>query len=190
MARTSMEQKGILFWILLVLVLVLVLFPIYWIIITSLKRPVEIISPIPTFFPKRITHINYLNVLEGGFFRNLFNSLFVATLSTLISLTLSFLAAYALVRHKFPWKLNIVFLIWVLVVKILPPIVLAIPLYTLFTRAGLINSLIGLVFVYQVYTLPYCLSQAVDLWPQPYSASLLPGMSSYLPCSSSGIPLF
>ena len=60
-------------------------------------------------------------------------------------------------RHRFPFKLNYIFLIWVLVVKILPPIVLAIPLYTIFTSAHLINSRIGLVVVYQVYTLPYCL---------------------------------
>jgi len=157
MTGTSMEQKGVLFWILLAVILVLVLFPVYWIAITSLKRPVENILPTPTFFPRVISFANYANVLKGGFFGNLYNSLFVATLSTLISLTLAFLASYALVRFKFPFKLNYIFLIWVLLVKILPPIVLAIPLYTLFTRAHLINRLIGLVGVYQVYTLPYCI---------------------------------
>ncbi len=157
MSRTAMEKKGIIFWVLLIVILFLVLFPIYWIAITSLKYPVENISPVPTFYPHRVTLQNYLNVLEGGFFRNLYNSLFVSTFSTALSLTLSFLATYALVRFKFPLRLNYIFLIWVLIVKILPPIVLAIPLYTLFTSVHLINKLVGLVIVYQVYTLPYCL---------------------------------
>ncbi len=157
MAKIAMERKSIIFWILLFIVLLLVLFPIYWIVITSLKIPLENISPIPTFFPKKPTLGNYMNVFEGGFFRYLSNSLIVASSSTLISLTLSFLASYALVRHRFPLKLNYIFLIWILIVKILPPIVLAIPLYTLFTSARLINRLLGLIIVYQVYTLPYCL---------------------------------
>ena len=157
MSGTSMERKGVLFWVMMIVILFVVAFPVYWIIITSLKRPVENISPVPTFFPNVITLKNYGNVLKGGFFKFLFNSFFVASLSTLFSLTLAFLAAYALVRHRFPFKLNYIFLIWVLVVKILPPIVLAIPLYTIFTSAHLINTRIGLVVVYQVYTLPYCL---------------------------------
>ena len=126
MAGTQMERKGIVFRITLIVILVIAIFPVYWIVITSFKRPVENISPVPTFFPKVITIQNYINVLKGGFFKFLFNSLFVASLSTLFSLAMAFLASYALVRHKFPFKLNYIFLIWVLVVKILPPIVLEI----------------------------------------------------------------
>ncbi len=157
MGKTTMEKKGIIFWVLLIIIMFVILFPIYWILITSLKYPVENISPIPTFYPHRVTFSNYAKVLQGGFFRNLFNSLFVSTFSTLFSVALAFFASYALVRHRFPLKLNYVFLVWVLIVKILPPIVLAIPLYTLFTGAHLINKLYGLVIVYQIYTLPYCL---------------------------------
>lgn len=157
MTGSIMAQKGIVFWILMILVLIVVLFPLYWILITALKLPLENISSVPTFFPREITLKNFAGVLQGGFFKNLMNSLFVAFSSTLVSLVLGFLASYALVRYKFPFKLNVVFLIWVLVVKILPPMVLSIPLYTLFTKVKLINNLWGLVLVYQVYTLPYCI---------------------------------
>jgi multiple sugar transport system permease protein len=54
-------------------------------------------------------------------------------------------------------RFNALFLVWVLVVKILPPIVLAVPLYELFLMLNLVNSRIGLIMVYQVYTLPYAL---------------------------------
>ncbi len=157
MTGSVMSRKGIIFWILMVFVLLVVLFPLYWILITSLKLPLENISTVPTFFPKIITLKNFVGVFQAGFLKNLMNSLFVAITSTSVSLILGFLVSYALVRYKFPFKLNFVFLIWVLVVKILPPMVLSIPLYTLFTKVRLINNLWGLVLVYQVYTLPYCI---------------------------------
>ena len=157
MKRIALEQKGPLFWVLLCLVLVLVLLPLYWLLVTSLKTPIENISRIPIFLPNSIYLENFVKVIEGGFFRNLLNTLFVASFSTLLSLVLSFLAGYALSRHRFPFRFNTIFLIWVLAVKILPPVVLAIPLYTLFASAHLLNSLPGLVLVYQVYTLPYCI---------------------------------
>lgn len=157
MSRSPMTRRGPGFWILLIVVVLVVLGPIYWIVATSLKTPTENILPRPTLFPQVLTLANFRKVVNAGIFGNFYNSLFVAAISTTLSLTLSFLAAYALARHRFPFRLNNVFLIWVLAVKILPPIVLAIPLYTLFTRVGLMNNLWSLVIVYQVYTLPYCL---------------------------------
>lgn len=157
MARSSFNKRGPLFWILLTLTVLLILGPIYWIVITSFKTPTENILPQPTLYPHVVTLLNYMEVVKAGIFGNFFNSLIVATASTGLSLVLSFLAAYALVRHRFPFRFNIIFLIWVLAVKILPPIVLAVPLYTLFIEIGLLNNLGGLVIVYQVYTLPYCL---------------------------------
>jgi multiple sugar transport system permease protein len=154
---TPIARYGIVFWILLIVVVLLVLAPIYWIVATSFKTPTENILPEPTLYPRVFTLRNYIQVVEAGILRNFINSLFVAVTSTVVSLVLSFLAAYALGRHRFPLRLNSVFLIWVLAVKILPPIVLAVPLYTMFTRVGLINNLWGLLIVYQVYTLPYCL---------------------------------
>jgi len=157
MSSSPIARRGPLFWILLVLVVLAVIAPIYWIVATSLKTPTENILPTPTLFPKQLTLKNYVTVVNAGIFQNFFNSLFVAAVATTLSLALSFLAAYALCRYRFPLRINNIFLIWVLAVKILPPIVLAIPLYTLFSHAGLLNNLWGLVVVYQVYTLPYCL---------------------------------
>lgn len=157
MRGNVLEQKGLLFWVLLVLVLVLVVLPLYWLVVTAVKTPLENISSRPIFLPHSLYLRNFVRVIRDGFLTNLFNTLFVAVFSTLLSLFLSFLAGYALSRHRFPFRFNTVFLVWVLAVKILPPVVLAIPLYTLFSDAHLLNSLSGLVLVYQVYTLPYCI---------------------------------
>ncbi len=156
MRNTALEKKGVAFWALLAVVLVVVVLPIYWIVVTAFKTPVENIATIPVFVPHRLYLQNFIKVIHDGFFTNFFNTVFVAGFSTLVSLLLSFLAGYALSRHRFPFRFNTVFLIWVLAVKILPPVVLAVPLYTLFARAHLLNNLPGLVLVYQVYTLPYC----------------------------------
>ena len=150
-------SRGPAFRVFIVLLTVIVLFPIYWILVTALKTPLENISPVPTLFPKIITFENFRAVVNGGVLRNFGISLFVASASTGVSLVLAFSASYALVRFRFPFRLNVIFLIWILVVKILPPMVLAVPLYTLFAGAGLINKLWGLVAVNQVYTLPYCI---------------------------------
>ena len=150
-------SRGPVFRVFIVLLTVIVLFPIYWILVTALKTPLENISPVPTLFPKIITFENFRAVVNGGVLRNFGISLFVASASTGVSLVLAFSASYALVRFRFPFRLNVIFLIWILVVKILPPMVLAVPLYTLFAGAGLINRLWGLVAVNQVYTLPYCI---------------------------------
>lgn len=133
----------------------LTVLPLYWVLITSLKTSREIILPQPTLFPLTITLANFWRVIQDGILQNFVNTLFVASLSTAISIALGFTAAYALTRYRFPLRFNSLFLVWVLVVKILPPMVLSVPLYEFFAQAGFLNSLVGLALVYQVYTLPY-----------------------------------
>lgn len=157
MAAYVLKKRGILFPVILALILFVTLFPIYWILTMSLKTPVENISRVPTLFPRQLTLENYAEILKGGYLRNLWNSIFVTGASTLVSLALAFLAAYSLSRHRFPLRLNYVFLVWIIVAKMLPPVVLAVPLYDMFAKLRLLNNLWGLVLVYQVYTLPYCI---------------------------------
>jgi multiple sugar transport system permease protein len=156
MMKNKTPIQNILFTIMVVFVMLITLFPIYWILATSLKGPLEVVSPIPTMFPHAFTLVNFTEVLKSGFMHNLFNSLIVTCLSTVLSLALAFCTSYALSRYKFPFKFNVIFLVWILVIKILPPVVLAIPLYTMLNKLRLINHLTALVIVYQIYTLPYC----------------------------------
>ncbi|HET7839156.1 MAG TPA: carbohydrate ABC transporter permease [Rectinemataceae bacterium] len=157
MAAYVSRKRGLLFPVLLGLILFISLFPIYWIVVTALKPSIENISPIPFLLPHRPSLENFASLLAGGYARNLLNSVFVTGASTLLSLALALLAAYALCRHRFPLRLNYAFLVWIILAKMLPPVVLAVPLYETFMRMKLLNSLWGLVLVYQVYTLPYCI---------------------------------
>jgi multiple sugar transport system permease protein len=138
-------------------VLIVTVFPLYWVVATSLKGPREVVLKQPTLFPQEFTLVNFRAVIDAGVGINFFNSLAVTACSTILSIYLGITAGYALVRHRFRLRFNALFLVWVLVVKILPPIVLAVPLYELFLMLNLVNSRIGLIMVYQVYTLPYAL---------------------------------
>jgi multiple sugar transport system permease protein len=143
--------------VLMALALTFSLLPIIWMAGTSFKSPGEFTSRQPTILPREFTTIHYHQLWAEGFPRRLQNTLFVTVGATAISLVVAFGAAYSLTRFRFPARLDVVFLFWVLLIKMIPPIVIAIPLYQVLRLVGLLNTLPGLVLVYQVYTLPYCI---------------------------------
>ena len=133
------------------------LLPIVWMASTSFKSPGEFTSRQPTLLPREFTLMHYEALWAEGFPRRLQNTLTVTVGATLISLVVAFGAAYSLTRFRFPARLDVLFLFWVLLIKMVPPIVIAIPLYQVLRLFGLLNTLPGLILVYQVYTLPYCI---------------------------------
>ncbi|MBC7343909.1 MAG: carbohydrate ABC transporter permease [Clostridia bacterium] len=143
--------------VLLTIVMLLVLFPIYWMITTSVKIPLEYATREPTWFPSRITWEHYLALWNSRAYRYLGNTVMVAFSSTALALGVGLMAAYALARFRFPAKFDLLFLLWVLLVRMAPPVVVAIPLYTTLRAFGLLNTHLGLVIAYQIYVLPYAI---------------------------------
>ena len=143
------------FYLLITITMVLLLFPVYWMLVTSVKTPLEYTTQNPSLIPRHITFTHYLNLFQGDIFHYFLNSVIVALASTILSLVVGFMAAYSLTHYHFPAKLDLIFLVWVLLVRMAPPVVMAIPLYTTFRTFGLLNSLSGLIIAYQIYTLPY-----------------------------------
>jgi multiple sugar transport system permease protein len=131
--------------------------PIFWMIATSVKPPGEFVSRVPTLLPREFTIEHYQRLWAEGFPRRFVNSVIVTFGATAISLFAGFCAAYSLTRFRFPVRLDVLFLVWVLLVKMIPPIVIAIPLYQVLRLFELLNTLPGLILVYQIYTLPYCI---------------------------------
>lgn len=155
MIKKKMNQ--IIIYFLVTIVLVIVLFPIYWMVTMSFKPPVEYVSRNPSLVPIKPTLSHYVSLWKHKFTRYLMNTIIISLSATMISLTVGFLAAYALTRYKFPAKFDKFFLLWVLLVKMIPPITIAISLYAILRTIGLINTRLGLIVAYQVYTLPYCI---------------------------------
>ena len=152
--KTNRLFQSALSYMILAIMLVCALFPIYWILVTSLKGTQEIYRLVPTFWPEQVTTAGYSNLLARTDFVNwLLNSAVVALIVAFISLVLSVLAAYGLARFRFRGRRTVGFLI--LVAYLMPPALLFIPLYILVTRVGLAGSTAGLLLVYPTITIPY-----------------------------------
>jgi multiple sugar transport system permease protein len=142
----------ILTYIALIVAVVLVLFPIYWMIVTSLKLPRDIYRA-PSLWPKTFTLNNFQKLLAGGdFLLAIRNSLIVSTVVTLISVIISSFAAYSMVRFRYRFRGLIGRLI--LFAYLTPGSLLFIPLSIIMAQLHLGNSLVGLTLVYLTFSLP------------------------------------
>lgn len=140
--KRKTEQLGLIgHYIAVTLVVFLALAPLYWTFITSIKSGVELFTSPPTLFPHSFDLSNYIQVFNSPFFLpTLKNSALIALFTTLISLLLGILCAYALARLHFAGKP--VVLSTVLSVNMFPFIAMVGPLFVLFT---------GPLYVYNTY---------------------------------------
>ena len=129
-----------------------ILFPIYWMVITSLKLPREIYR-VPSLWPQVFTWANYETLLaDGRFLVSIRNSVIVAAAVTAVALVISSLAAYSMVRFRYRFRGTIGRLI--LFAYLTPTSLLFIPLSIVVAQLGLGNSLHGLIVVYLTFSLP------------------------------------
>ncbi len=132
----------------LAVALFLTLFPFWWMIDTSLKQPVDIFAGVE-FWPKHFTFHNYYRLFhEYDFGAYLTNSIVIVTASVLVSLVLGTLAAYALARFRLRFGVDRLALYGVLLVRMLPGILLVVPLYIVLAKWGLLNTRLGLILIY------------------------------------------
>lgn len=134
--------------------LAFVIFPFYWIIITSLKTTSQISQRQSIFWPAPASTEQYTSLLQDTpFLTWLMNSVFVAAASTLVSVALASLAAYALSRLRFRGASLLTTLL--LITYLLPGTLLFIPLYQTLTNLGVINSHTALIITYPTFLLPF-----------------------------------
>jgi len=129
-------------------------FPLLWIIISSIKGKGELTGNPTAFLPKVVTLEYYRHVIfDLGFIVNIQNSVIISLATTGIAITISSLAAYGIVRF-FP-KIGTVLSKVLVTTYIFPPILLAIPYSIVMAKLGLTNTRIGLVLVYLSFSIPY-----------------------------------
>jgi len=131
--------------------------PLVWALATSLKLPGEYVSSSATLLPREFTLMHYEALASSRIWRLALNSAIVTLGTTALALAAALPAAYALARLAFPRRLDTAFLALVLIVKLTPPIVLAVPLYQVLRTLGLLDTLAGLVLVNQIYALPFAI---------------------------------
>jgi N,N'-diacetylchitobiose transport system permease protein len=138
------------------LVALIAFFPVYWMVLTSFRRRVDVQSPDPAFLPFPGTLDNYRRVFERDFFWTaLKNSLIVTVITVLVALLIAFIAAVALARFRFRGRKG--FLATVLVVQMIPAEAMVISLFRVLDGWQLINTVIGLSLTYLVFVLPFAI---------------------------------
>jgi multiple sugar transport system permease protein len=149
--KSSFRQK-LLYYTLLALLALVILFPIYYMLVISLKLPKDIYRT-PSLLPYGATLANYIDLLtKQDFLVNIRNSLIVATSATAVSVFISALAAYSLVRLRYRYRDWVGRLIPF--TYLTPAALLFIPLSVIVTRLHLGNTLHGLIFVYLTFSTP------------------------------------
>lgn len=143
-------------FVLPVLLLALIqIFPVVVIVLTSLKTPVALLEW-NLFSLSGFDFSNYTRVLfEDDLLTPLFNSLVVASSSTLLSVGAAAMAAFALARIEFRFKKT--FAGAVLVARLLPPVALAVPLFLLITNLSLADTKLGLTLAHSTFNLPFAI---------------------------------
>ena len=152
-AARERVQSAVAYAILLTL-LVIVLFPFYWMTITSFKDETQMRSLASMFWPSPFVADNYAHLVRKteflGWYRN---SLVVSVSSTLLATGIGTIGAYALARLSFLGRAFMASA--VLITYLVPPSILFIPLYAQIRNVGLADSLTGLIVAYPSFTVPF-----------------------------------
>lgn len=140
------RTSNVLKYIFVILLSSVVFLPLYWILINSFKTTPELTSPIPTFFPRTFTLEHYTNLFtQVDFLRYFFNSTYVAVVSTIITIVLGSLAAYSIYRCKYRGRKALFALF--LSIYVFPRVLLLIPLFVIFSKLELVNTLLALIIL-------------------------------------------
>jgi multiple sugar transport system permease protein len=182
--------KKVLTYIFIYAVTAILMFPLFWMIMTSFKPAQEWVTYPPTWIPKEPTILNYRLIMYGsvGYRARPFpsaampylNSVIVSGISTLLGIIMGILASYSVSRFKTGGPS---FLISVIMPRMFPPMAMIIPLTVFFQLIGAIDTYWGLIILYTGFTLPYSvlmLKGFMDGVPKEFmEAGMLDGLSEW-----------
>ena len=156
MQQVSVQQKigklvvKFFVYLFLIIMAVIVLFPFYWMIISSLKTLAEYRLSVPTFFPQKIMFSNYVEAFTAASLGRLFlNTMYVGVVSTILSLIITVLSAFAFARLEFKGK-DAMFAA-LLATMMIPGELFTITNYSTVTQLGWMNT-------YTVLIVPFLVS--------------------------------
>jgi multiple sugar transport system permease protein len=176
----ELRKRRTLVWLAGIIVAMNGFFPAVWILFTSLKTETELMGYPITYLPQAPTLANYVQAFtEQPLLRFLWNSFVVASLSTLLCVLISALAAYALTRLRVP-KSNLI-MAALMAVAMFPLISLMVPLFKMMRELGLLNTYLALILPYAVLSMPVCTlvlaSFFQDIEPDLEAAAMIDGCS-------------
>jgi multiple sugar transport system permease protein len=137
-----------------VLIVVVLLFPLYWMVNASLQPSGALLSASPEWFPVHGTLAGYREALSSQT-GHLLTSLVVALGAVVVSLLIATPASYALAQLRLPGRPVVIFVM--LIVQMIPGIVMANALYTIFSKLSLIDNYTGLILADSTATVPFAI---------------------------------
>ncbi|UYO01110.1 MAG: carbohydrate ABC transporter permease [Devosia sp.] len=144
--------KQVLFYLLVIFIVVVSVFPFYYAILTSLKSGTDLFRV--TYWPTSFSLDNFRQVFtQGEFPRNLLNSVFVASVTVILALFLAITASFALSRVRFRGRGLL--LMTILAVSMFPQIAVLAGLFEVIRFLGIYNTPWALIFAYTIFTLPF-----------------------------------
>lgn len=155
--RARMREQGIATSIFSAIMVAIYLFPVYWMVATSLKPQRDVFAVPPKLFPWPPTFASYQSAVlqDEVVARSLLNSTIIGIGATVLTLILAVPAAYGLARLRL--RLTVAFSLVLLISQMLPSINIALPLFVVFSKAGLVNSYPGLIVANATVTVPFAI---------------------------------
>jgi len=135
-----------------VAITVIFLFPIYWLFMISFKTADEIYAYPPVWWPHSLNWGSYEVLFKDGDAKTVWNSLVIASISTVIAMLVGTLCAYSLARFRTGGEhlSN-----WIISQRMVPPIAVVFPIFLLYVFFGLVDTYVGIILLYTAFNLPY-----------------------------------
>ncbi len=140
----------------LVIIMLFLLFPIYWMLITSFKTNMEAYLYPPSFFPKNFVLDGFINLFtqNNEFFVYYFNNFLVSFISAILTCFVAIFAGYSIARFNTKWSK--IFVAILLSSQMFPIISRMISLYSMMSKMGIINTRSGLILAIVAAQIPFC----------------------------------
>ena len=147
-----------------------VLFPVYWLVISAFKVEQDYLSYPPVLFPTRFTLDSFIEIFTRDDILQYFaNTVIVAVVTTVVTIVVGSMAAYAVVRGPIGSRARNIFGMWFLIQKMYPAIATAIPIYLVMRSLHLMDTLLALIIMNTSFNLPLVIWLMMGFFEQvPY----------------------
>ena len=161
---TKKQINNILIWMSAILLIILIMTPGLWVVITAFRPQVDIMAKPAVWIPRNLSFNQFETMLFGGsegsmgrskvpVLSYLRNSLIISLVSTSIAVFIGTLGGYAFARHNFKGKNTYFFL--VMLTRAIPGISLSLPIFILFSKIGIIDTHLGIIIVFVELNVPF-----------------------------------
>ena len=161
---TKKQINNILIWMSAILLILLIMTPGLWVVITAFRPQVDIMAKPAVWIPRNLSFNQFETMLFGGsegsmgrskvpVLSYLRNSLIISLVSTSIAVFIGTLGGYAFARHNFKGKNTYFFL--VMLTRAIPGISLSLPIFILFSKIGIIDTHLGIIIVFVALNVPF-----------------------------------